>query len=60
MIVVMPDAGNPWYVNWAASECEQCNNWEDHIVRDVIGHSMSVQYEVIQRALGRRPGAKRR
>ncbi|MEX2333360.1 MAG: alpha/beta hydrolase-fold protein [Pseudohongiella sp.] len=38
LIVVMPDAGNSWYINYASSEGNQRNNWEDHIVRDVIGH----------------------
>lgn len=38
LIVVMPDAGNSWYVNYAQSADGQLNNWEDHIIRDVIGH----------------------
>jgi S-formylglutathione hydrolase FrmB len=38
LIVVMPDAGNSWYVNYAQSEDGQTNNWEDHIIEDVIGH----------------------
>jgi S-formylglutathione hydrolase FrmB len=38
LIVVMPDGGNSWYVNWAESGEGQKNDWEDHIVRDVIGH----------------------
>src|SRR5262245_58751543 len=29
LIVVMADAGNSWYVNWARSEGGQKNNWED-------------------------------
>src|SRR5205807_6931060 len=38
MIVVMPDAGNSWYVNWAKSDEDQKNQWEDFIVKDLIGH----------------------
>ncbi|OFE11231.1 hypothetical protein PHACT_15455 [Pseudohongiella acticola] len=38
LIVVMPDAGNSWYINYASSEGRQRNNWEDHIVQDVIGY----------------------
>ncbi len=52
MIVVMPDAGNSWYVNWATSEGGQKNDWEDHIVRDVIGH-VDTNYRTIARREGR-------
>src|SRR5262245_8379985 len=38
LIVVMPDVGNSWYVNWAKSEDGQKNNWEDAIIKDLIGH----------------------
>jgi putative tributyrin esterase len=38
LIVVMPDGGNSWYVNWAESEEGQRNDWEDHIVQDVVNH----------------------
>src|SRR5262245_53297880 len=38
LIVVMPDAGNSWYVNWSRSEGGQKNNWEDAIVKDLVGH----------------------
>src|SRR5436190_11159516 len=37
LIVVMPDAGNSWYVNWATSEADQKNHWEDAIVKDLVG-----------------------
>ena len=52
LIVVMPDGGNSWYVNWAVSEAGQKNNWEDHIVRDVIGH-VDWNYRTIARREGR-------
>ena len=38
LILVMPDAGNSWYANWAESAEEQKNAWEDYMVRDLIGH----------------------
>jgi S-formylglutathione hydrolase FrmB len=52
LIVVMPDGGNSWYVNWATSEAGQQNNWEDHIIRDVIGH-VDWNYRTIARREGR-------
>jgi S-formylglutathione hydrolase FrmB len=52
MIIVMPDAGNSWYVNWATSEGGQKNDWEDHIVRDVIGH-VDTNYRTIASREGR-------
>ena len=38
VIVVMPDGGNTWYINWAESSNGQKNNWEDHIINDVVGY----------------------
>lgn len=38
LILVLPDGGNSWYVNYAVNEEGQINNWEDHIVEDVIGY----------------------
>ncbi len=38
LIVVMADGGNSWYANWAKSEGEAKNAWEDAIVKDLIGH----------------------
>ena len=52
MIIVMPDAGNSWYVNFAQSEGGQKNDWEDHIVVDVIGH-VDANYRTIARREGR-------
>jgi S-formylglutathione hydrolase FrmB len=52
LIVVMPDGGNSWYVNWATNEAGQTNNWEDHIVKDVIGH-VDWNYRTIARREGR-------
>lgn len=52
LIVVMPDAGNSWYVNWAASEAGQKNSWEDHVIQDVIGH-VDWNFRTVARREGR-------
>jgi S-formylglutathione hydrolase FrmB len=52
LIVVMPDGGNSWYVNWAVNEGGQKNAWEDSIVKDVVGHVDS-HYRTIARREGR-------
>ena len=52
LIVVMPDGGNSWYVNWAENEKGQRNDWEDHIVKDVVGH-VDGNYRTIVRREGR-------
>jgi putative tributyrin esterase len=52
LIVVMPDAGNSWYVNWAQSEDHQKNRWEDFIVKDLI-HHIDATYRTIPRREGR-------
>jgi S-formylglutathione hydrolase FrmB len=52
LIVVMPDGGNSWYVNYADSEGGQTNDWEDHVVRDVVGH-VDANYRTITRREGR-------
>src|SRR5262245_7818067 len=38
MIVVMPDVGNSWYVNWSTSEDDQENAWEDFVIKDLVGY----------------------
>lgn len=52
LIVVMPDVGNTCYVNWAKTEGDQKNNWEDAIVKDLIGH-VDTTYRTIARREGR-------
>ncbi len=52
LIVVMPDVGNSWYVNWAQSEDGQKNNWEDAIIKDLIGH-VDATYRTIAKREGR-------
>ena len=52
LIVVMPDAGNSWYANWAQSDEDQKNNWEDAIIKDLIGH-VDATYRTIATREGR-------
>jgi S-formylglutathione hydrolase FrmB len=52
LIVVMADAGNSWYINWAKSEDGQKNAWEDGIVKDLVGH-VDATYRTIARREGR-------
>jgi len=52
LIVVMPDGGNSWYINYAQSQGGQTNNWEDHILQDVVGH-VDANYRTIERRQGR-------
>ena len=52
LIVVLPDAGNSWFINYASSEEGQTNNWEDHIIVDVLGYVDS-QYRTEARREGR-------
>ena len=52
LIVVMPDAGNSWYLNWSKSEDGQKNAWEDFIIKDLIGH-VDTNYRTIAKREGR-------
>ena len=52
LIVVMPDGGNSWYVNWAESGDGQHNAWDDFIVKDLIGH-VDATYRTVAAREGR-------
>jgi S-formylglutathione hydrolase FrmB len=52
LIVVMADAGNSWYVNWAKSEEDQKNDWEDCIMKDLVGH-VDATYRTVAAREGR-------
>jgi putative tributyrin esterase len=52
LILVMPDAGNSWYINWARSEGNQKNAWEDYIVEDLVEH-VDATYRTIPAREGR-------
>ena len=51
-IIVMPDVGNSWYVNWAENEDGQKNAWEDYMINDLIGH-VDKNYRTIAKREGR-------
>ncbi len=52
LIVVMPDGGNSWYLNWAESGEGQKNAWDDFITKDLIGH-VDANYRTIAAREGR-------
>ena len=52
LILVLPDGGNSWFVNYASNEEGQLNNWEDHIVEDVIAY-VDTNYRTEARREGR-------
>lgn len=52
LIVVMPDGGNSWFVNYAENHGGQRNNWEDHVVVDVVNYVDS-HYRTEARRAGR-------
>ncbi len=52
LIVVMPDGGNSWYLNWAESGEGQKNAWDDFIVKDLVGH-VDATYRTIAAREGR-------
>ena len=52
LIVVMPDAGNSWYANWAGGEDAQKDAWEDCIIKDLIPH-VDATYRTVARREGR-------
>jgi putative tributyrin esterase len=52
LIVVMPDAGNSWYINWAESEGEELNNWEDFIIYDLV-HNVDQTFRTVPAREGR-------
>lgn len=55
LIIVVPDAGNSWYANWKVSEDGKKNNWEDYIIKDIVGYVDS-NYRTIARRDGRAIG----
>jgi putative tributyrin esterase len=55
LILVMPDGGNSWYINHAESPGGQRDNWEDHIIRDVISY-VDANYRTEARREGRAIG----
>lgn len=52
LIVIMPDAGNSWYVNWAQTDNDDLNNWADYITYDLI-ESVDAVFRTVPTRLGR-------
>jgi S-formylglutathione hydrolase FrmB len=52
MIVVMVDAGNSSYANWAVSYTGEPLNFEDHVIKDGIGY-VDTNYRTISERKGR-------
>jgi putative tributyrin esterase len=52
LILVMPDGGNSWWINWAGSEEGQKNAWEDYLTKDLIAH-VDATYRTIAERRGR-------
>ena len=52
LIIVMPDVGNSWYINWAQSDEGELNNWEDFIIYDLI-HSVDQTFRTVPSREGR-------
>ncbi len=52
LIVVMPDAGNSFYVNWAVSNDGGKHNWEDYFIKDLIPH-VDANYRTLASRNGR-------
>ena len=52
MILVMPDAGESFYVNWARTDDGRRDAWEDYLVDDVVGH-VDARYRTVAAREGR-------
>ncbi len=57
LIVVIPDAGPSWFVNWVESYEGQKNNWEDYVTKDLIGY-VDTHFRTIASREGRAIGGK--
>lgn len=51
LILVLPDAGNTWFVNYASS-VEGKNQWEDYLIEDLIGH-VDANFRTLDERAGR-------
>jgi len=52
LILVLPDGGNTWFVNYAVSDNGQSNDWEDYLVEDLVQYVDS-NYRTIASREGR-------
>ena len=51
LILVLPDAGNTWFVNYASSADDK-DQWEDYMIEDVIGH-VDANFRTVDERAGR-------
>ena len=55
VIVILPDGGNSWYVNWSGQTDGKAHQWEDMLVKDLVTDA-DKKYRTIQlkssRAIG--------
>lgn len=52
LIIVMPDVGSSWYVNWVQSDDDNKNNWADYITQDLLSY-VDANYRTIRSRQGR-------
>jgi putative tributyrin esterase len=51
-IIILPDAGNSWYVNWTGQTDGKPHQWEDMLVKDLIP-DVDKKYRTIKEKSGR-------
>lgn len=54
-IIILPDAGNSWYVNWTGQTDGKPHRWEDMLVKDLIP-DVDKKYRTIKEKKGRTIG----
>jgi putative tributyrin esterase len=54
-IIILPDAGNSWYVNWTGQTDGKPHRWEDMLVKDLIPH-VDKTYRTVKEKNGRAIG----
>jgi S-formylglutathione hydrolase FrmB len=51
-IIILPDAGNSWYINWTGQTDGKPHRWEDMLVKDLIP-DVDKKYRTIKEKSGR-------
>lgn len=54
-IIILPDAGNSWYVNWTGQTDNKPHRWEDMIIKDLIP-DVDLKYNTLEARKGRAIG----
>jgi putative tributyrin esterase len=54
-IIILPDGGNSWYVNWTGQTDGKPHLWEDMLVKDLVPH-IDKNYRTINNKTGRAIG----